>query len=226
MIVFDDVTLRYHYDEFDILKGASFTLVDGVNTVLADAQSGKSSICKLLLKDVAPTSGRICIDGVDICGISNSNLHILYLPRNPLFFERRSVQYNLGYPLSVRKVGKRERRARASVLAAQFDLPLDVKACKLSLQQRRFLAIARGLTVKRQIALFDSFFDGETLDFQYINSVLQHFSAVSSTLVIFTSDPQLAIGHTVVLDGGTTVFEGDAELAKQRVSELYWLSQQ
>ena len=32
MITFNDVTFRYPYDDFDVLKDASFTLHEGVNT--------------------------------------------------------------------------------------------------------------------------------------------------------------------------------------------------
>ena len=220
MIVFDNVTLRYPYDEFDVLKGASFTLHKGVNTVLADAQSGKSSICKLLLKDIVPTSGHIFMDEQDIASITNSNLDILYLPRNPAFFRRRSVQYNMEYPLIVRKVGKAERRNHVREIAEQFGLDIDVKVNRLTQAQIRTLALARGLTVKRSIALFDDFFDGDIADLDYINSVLQQFE----TCVILTSDTRQVNGHTVVLDGGTVVFEGDAEQAKQVVDSLYWLS--
>ena len=222
MIIFDDVKLRYPYDEFDVLKGASFILHEGVNTVLADVQSGKSSICKLLMRDIVPTSGQIFVNGQEISSITNSNLDILYLPRNPVFFESRSVLYNLEYPLKVRKMEKLQRRQVAHEIATQFGIDLEAKIRNLSLAQRRKLALARGLTVKRKIALFDSFFDGDEPDFQYINSVLQHFD----TCVIFTSDPRLAKGNTVVLDGGITLFQGDAEQAQQCVSNLFWLSRE
>ncbi|MCH5153117.1 MAG: ATP-binding cassette domain-containing protein [Clostridiales bacterium] len=220
MIVFDNVTLRYHYDEYDLLKGASFTLLDGVNTVVADVQSGKSSICRLLLKDVVPTSGQILVDGQEISSITNANLDILYLPRNPAFFERRSVQYNMEYPLKIRKVAHSQRKERVREIAEQFGMKLDVKVRTLNAEQRRMLALARGLTVKRKTVLLDDFFDGGTDDFQFVNSILQHFDRC----VMFTSDARIATGHTVVLDGGVAVFEGNAEQAKQAVSELYWLS--
>ena len=220
MIIFDKVTLRYPYDEFDVLKDASFTLEQGVNTVLADAQSGKSTLCKLLLKDIAPTSGHIFVDGLDISSITNANLDILYLPRNPVFFERKSVQYNMEYPLKVRKVGKTERKQRVRELAEQFAIDLGAKLHSLSPEQRRTVALARGLTVKRKTVLFDGFFDGDTPDIQYINGILKHFD----TCVILTSEPRIAMGNTVVLDGGITAFQGDAEQARQYVSKLYWLS--
>ena len=219
MIVFDRVALKYPYDEFYVLKGASFTLQDGVNTVLADIQSGKSSICKLLVKDFAPTSGQILVDGQEISSITNSNLDILYLPRNPVFFEGKSVQYNMEYPLKIRKVAKLQRYQRVRELSSQFGIPLDVKVGKLTCEQRRKLALARGLTVKRKTVLFDSFFDCDTPNMLYINSILQHFDRC----VIFTSDARLAMGNTVVLDDGVAVFEGTAQDARKEVNNLHWL---
>lgn len=221
MIVFDNVVLRYPYDEFDVLKGVGFTLTEGVNTILADAQSGKSTICKLLVKDIAATGGQIFVDGRLISSITNSNLDILYLPSNPVFFKRRSVGYNIQYPLKIRKVPKQQRQAVARELAAKFGLDFDAKVAKLSKQQQRTLALARGLSVKRKTALLDSFLDGETPNFEYINSIAQNFDCC----VILTSNPQFAVGHTVVLDGGVTVYEGDANEARQVVSNLHWLSQ-
>ena len=227
MIVFDNVVLRYPYDEVDVLKGVSFTLQQGLNTVLADAQSGKSSICKLLVKDVSATSGQIFVDGQPISSITNSNLDILYLPSNPTFFERRSVQYNLEYPLIVRKIRKDERHKRAISVAQQFGLDVGVKARSLTVAQRRTLALARGLTVTRKVVLFDGFFDScldnGAPDFQYINSVLQQFDMERTTCVILTSNKAIAMGNTVVLDGGKVVFCGDAAAAQQQVDSLHWL---
>ena len=221
MIVFDNVTLRYHYDDFDLLREVSFTLDKGVNTILADVHSGKSSLCKLLLKAVAPTSGRILIDGQDIASITNANLDILYLPSNPVFFERRSVQYNMEYPLKVRKVERSFRRQRANELCNQYGIDPLAKVRSLGDEQRRVLALARGMTVPRKTALFDGYFDGAT-DLQQVAGVTQLFDVS----VVLTSDVRLARGHVVVLDGGTVVYEGDAEQAQECVSNLYWLSKE
>ena len=220
MIVFDNVKLRYHYDDFDLLKGVSFTLIDGVNTVLADVQSGKSSICKLLLKDVAVTDGHVLIDGQDISSITNANLDILYLPSNPAFFERRSVLYNIEYPLAVRKYPKAERQEIAKRVAEQVGIDnLDAKVKNLSPQERRLVALVRGLTVKRKAVLFDDFFTQDNAE--TIEKALQLF--YGATCVILTSKAYLATGNVIVLDGGVTVYQGDAEGAIKTVSNLGWL---
>ena len=222
MIEFKDVVLQYHYDEFAILKGATFALSDGINTVLADTQSGKSSICKLLLKDVAPNSGKILIDGADICGITNADLGILYLPSTPTFFERRSVRYNLEYPIAVRKIAKKERRQRAEEVANSLGIDfLDVKVGKLTAEQRKLVALARGLTVRRKIVLFDDFFDGEDTTIERVKSVLAAFE--SATCVILTSDKWLALGNVVLLDGGVTAYQGDADGAVKTMDGLDWI---
>ena len=223
MIVFEDIKLRYQYDDFDVLKGANFTLIDGVNTVLADVQSGKSSICKLLVKDVAASSGQIFVDGKDVSSITNDNLDILYLPTKPAFFESRSVLYNIEYPLKVRKRPKMERQELAKHVAQQLGVDfLDVKLKKLNDSDRRRVALARGLTVRRKIVLFDDFFTDETYDIESIDKVLQLFEG--ATCVILTSDARKATGNTVVLDGGLTVYQGDADGARQIVNDLGWLT--
>lgn len=224
MIEFMGVALRYHYDEFELLKGVDFTLREGVNTVIADTQSGKSSICKLLCKEVAASSGEITVDGLKISSITSADLGILYLPSAPVFFENRSVAFNVEYPLKVRKIAKNERRKRVEQVAEALKIDfLDAKVKKLTAEQRKLTALARGLTVKRKIVLFDDFFEVEDgknpLD--SVENVLKLFDG--AICVILTSDKRLARGNTVVLDGGVTVFEGDAEAAKSVVDGLHWL---
>ena len=224
MIEFQNVVLHYHYEEYPLLKGTTFTLRDGLNTILADTQSGKSSICKLLCKEVAASSGKIIVDGKDISSISSAHLGILYLPSAPAFFDNRSVRANIEYPLKVRKVARYERRQRAEQVAAFLGIDyLDKRASKLTNEQRRLVALARGLTVERKVVLFDDFFQFDEADtsIEHIHRVLNMFSG--ATCVIATSDKSLALGNTVVLDGGVTVYEGDAAGAAQLIDGLQWL---
>ena len=223
MIEFRNVVLQYHYDEFTLLKGVSFTLRDGVNTVLADTQSGKSSICKLLCKEVAANSGEILIDGLEIKSITSADLGILYLPSKPTFFENRSARFNVEYPLKVRKVARADRQRIAEQVASSMGIDfLDVKVKKLTAEQRKLVALARGLTVERKIVLFDDFFnlDGDG-SLAYVDSVLDKFK--NATCVILSSDTRLAMGNVTVLDGGVAVYEGNSDGAKSAVDGLSWL---
>ena len=93
MIRFDDVVFRYPYDSFDVLKGATFCLESGINTVLCDLQSGKTTICRLILGELQPTAGKISVFG-NSPDEKNPAKNILYLPQKPVFFRNRSVLYN------------------------------------------------------------------------------------------------------------------------------------
>ena len=226
MIEFKDVALQYHYEEYALLKGVSFALRDGINTVLADTQSGKSSICKLLMKEIAANSGEIHVDGLQISSITGADLGILYLPSNPTFFENKSVRFNVEYPLKVRKVAKKSRREIAERVAASLGVDfLDEKVKKLTVRQRKLVALARGLTVERKIVLFDDFFeDGDgTATPEYVDGVLNCFKR--AVCVILSSNARLARGNTVILDGGLTVYEGDADEAIGVVNGLTWIGE-
>ena len=202
MIVFDKVTYRYHYEQFDLLKQLSFTLTDEVNTILCGEQGGKSSICKLLCNEIAPQSGTVTIDGIQ-CN-ENVDNGVLWLPNKPTFFEHRSVLFNIAYPLQVRKVAKLQRDIIAKQLAEQFGLPANTRVSKLTAEQKRTLALARGLTVERKVVLFDDFFHNT----QQLKQTLQLFP--DATKVILTSHANLATGHTVVIDCGECIYQGDA----------------
>lgn len=207
MIVFDKVTYKYHYEQFELFKQLSFELKDGVNTILCGEQGGKSSICKLLCNQIVPQSGSITICGIQ-CNAQADN-GVLWLPRTPAFFEGRGVLFNIAYPLKVRKVAKLQRDIIAKQLAEQFGFTADIKVKKLTCDQRRNLAIARGLTVERQVVLFDDFFSTK----QQLQQTLELFP--DAIKVILTSNASLATGHTVVIDCGECIYQGDAEGALQ-----------
>lgn len=218
MIEFNGVELHYHYDEYAVLKNLTFSLIDGINTILCDSQSGKSSICKLLTKQFKPTKGQILLNGQDICGITNEALGILYLSAKPTFFENRSVKYNVEYPLKVRKAPRAERENRFVELSRALALPqADVKLRKLSVTERKQVALARGLSVERKVVLLDDLCE----DIEEINRISQLFG--NALVVVLTSNADLACGNTIVLDGGNTVYQGTVDGALEVVSNLSWI---
>lgn len=224
MIEFCGVTLRYPYDEFAVLKNISFTLQKGVNTVICDSQSGKTSLCKLLCNQVAAESGNILLNGEEISRITNQDRGILYLSKTPAFFERRSVEFNVGYPLRLRRIPKSEIHQRVIQTAEKVGIAhlLQSKASKLNADNRIRLALARGLTVERKVILWDGLFDGDGITLS-IDEGLALFNA--PTQVIFTERTDVLLGNVVVLDGGECVYCGDAEGAKEVVKSLkYWLA--
>ncbi len=203
MIRFNDVHLRWQYEQFELLKGVSFTLERGINTILCESQGGKTSICKLLTKVVKPTSGSIEIDGVNLNDIPNKQLDLLYLSNKPTFFENRSVLYNVAYPLAVRKMKKAERIQQTMQLLAQYNMHCfaKTKVKKLSTEQRLLLSFLRGQNVARSIVLLDDVFEDIQLFEKY-----QLFSRFNQDCtVILTSNAQMQPGNVITLDNGLVV---------------------
>lgn len=218
MIEFKNARLHYHYDDYAVLKDVSCTFDVGVNTVLCDTQSGKTSLCKLLTKEFKLTSGQIIIDGQDISSITNQSLGILYMPAHPTFFENRSVLYNVTYPLRVRKFTKEQQLKRFEEIAVLTQLTnVKAKVKKLTLAERKRVALARGLTVKRKAVLLDDFCNSA----KQLDELVALFDG--STIVILTSDISLARGNVVVLDGGETVYQGNADGALNVYNKLNWI---
>ncbi len=218
MIEFREVRLRYPYDEYELFKGLSFTLDEGVNTLLIDTQSGKTSLCRLLVKDITATDGGIYVDGRELGGITNADLDILYLPGKPALFDRKSILYNIEYPLKVRKVPRRERREIALRCAEMTGVDVTAKTKDLDPSLRKRVALARGLTVPRKWVLWDDYFDSD----EEIERTMTLFGEASHILV--TSDSRQARGNTVLLDGGVSVYQGDAEGAREAAERLEWLT--
>lgn len=225
MIEFQNVSFQYHYEQYPLFQNVSFTLCDGLNVVLCDVMSGKTTLCKMLMGLLPPDSGKILVDGVDIYADKRHPVLLgdaLNLPAKPAFFSNKTVLFNLQYPLRVRK---QKNDQLVADLAKQFGLcdVLKSKVRNLSATQQKQLALARGLTIPRKTVLFDGFFD-ENADDRELSLPVVTKLFQSQMQVVFTTNAQLASGNVVVIDEKTCVYQGDADGAQKTVANLQWLS--
>ena len=220
MIELKDVQYQYHYDDFAIIKNATFTLSEPICTVAMDVQSGKSTFCRLFTE--LKYKGSILVDGTELSTISDADRGILYLPSNLAFFEHRSALFNILYPLKVRKTEKSTAKTIAYSLAEKLNITnlLSQKVCKLDVISRKLVALCRGLTISRKIVFFDDFFQS---DFPLSPEQIFELFPTAQKIVL-TSNCENLFGQVVVMDGGQTVFQGDKNSAKDYIStKLQWL---
>lgn len=101
-ISFENVSFSYQHGESDVLKDLSLRFEGGKRTALVGRSgAGKSTIVKLLLGIVPPTSGKVTADGQDLASVRLDTYfpHVGYLPQEPSVFDG-TIRENLAYGMS------------------------------------------------------------------------------------------------------------------------------
>jgi ABC-2 type transport system ATP-binding protein len=151
--------VSHAYGERKALDGVSFAIPAGTFTVLLGLNgAGKSTLFALVTRLYDTKAGAISVCGHNIRSAPGEALR-----RLGVVFQNRTldldltVTQNLDYHASLHGIGKREGRARADELLAQFELAdrKDDKARNLSGGQMRRVEIARALLHRPQLMLLD-----------------------------------------------------------------------
>jgi phospholipid/cholesterol/gamma-HCH transport system ATP-binding protein len=162
VIVFDHVSLAF--DDTVVLRDVSFELRRGHTKIILGASgAGKSISLKLILGLLKPDNGKIRVNGQLINDYTEEQMMKVRADIGMVFqegalFDSLTVAENVGYklyeetdqPLEI--VRKRVEEVLGFVRLSQF---IDRKPSELSGGQRRRVAIARAMTVKPRILLYD-----------------------------------------------------------------------
>ena len=100
-IDFNHVAFAYQADHA-VIEDIDFTLHAGQSVALVGASGvGKTTIAKLLLGFLTPTSGRICVQGVDLCDVDLADWHerVAWVPQQATLFQG-SVRDNIRLGMS------------------------------------------------------------------------------------------------------------------------------
>jgi cell division transport system ATP-binding protein len=106
MIVFEDVTKEYDLG-VKALQGVSFVIEKGEFVFVVGASgSGKSTMVRLLLKELEPTGGRIIVGGRDLARLKRSKVPLLRRNVGCVFQDfkllpNRTASENVAYALKV-----------------------------------------------------------------------------------------------------------------------------
>ena len=160
---------------FDLTKSyGGRTVVRGINVEVSSGEvvgllgpngAGKTTTFYMTVGLVAPDSGRVELDGVDVTDnpmYVRARKGIGYLPQEPSIFRGLTVEQNILAILQTMPLTGAQRRARTDELLAELNLtPLaKSQAYTLSGGERRRAEITRALVMQPKFILLDEPFAG------------------------------------------------------------------
>lgn len=216
MLIVNDLSFEYIKGN-TILDHISFNVTDGeMIAILGIRGSGKSTIAKILSKEIKKYSGEVLLNGNDIRDVSIKDMRILYLTDDYLLEERKSVIDNISYGLKLRKYPKEKIDKISSEVISRLGLVDNTKekVKNLAVRDKFKIAFGRGIARNPDLVILD-----EALikfDFSERVSLLKEIECIIAdkklTTIFLTEDVELLkvlSKRTIVLNYGEISFDGE-----------------
>jgi cell division transport system ATP-binding protein len=161
MISFQDVTKKYLAES--ALDKVSFSIDKGDFVFLVGPTgSGKTTIFRLIIRDLLPTDGNISIGEVDVINLPKKKIRLLRRNVGVIFQDLkllldRTVGENVMLPLQLSGVSDKEAREKAQEVLINVGLESHFEKFPLQLSggERQRVAIARALVFDPEVILAD-----------------------------------------------------------------------
>ncbi|MBV9518541.1 MAG: ABC transporter ATP-binding protein [Hyphomicrobiales bacterium] len=126
-------------------------------TFLGPSGSGKTTTLNMLAGFERPTRGRIMLEGRSVDRLPPYERNIGMVFQNYALFPHMSVAENVAFPLSVRKVEKRDMsaRVRRALEMVRLEAFSERRPAQLSGGQQQRVALARALVYQPSLVLMD-----------------------------------------------------------------------
>jgi lipopolysaccharide export system ATP-binding protein len=227
---------------FDLTKSyGGRTVVRGINLEVSSGEvvgllgpngAGKTTTFYMTVGLVAPDSGRVELNGVDVTDdpmYVRARKGVGYLPQEASIFRGLTVEQNILAILETMNMGAAERRARTKELLAELSLtPLaHSQAFTLSGGERRRAEITRALVMQPQFILLDEPFAGiDPISIADIRELVRELKSRDIGVLITDHNVRETldiVDRACIIYDGQVLFQGTPEalVADQEVRRLY-----
>ncbi len=230
VVEFKNVHFKYEGAEEDVLCDISFTALPGQTTAfIGSTGSGKSTLVNLIPRFYDVTEGEVSVSGVDVREVKLHDLreHIGYVPQKGVLFSG-TIASNLRYGKKDATDAEIEQSAEIaqamdfiSAKKEGFESAVSEGGSNVSGGQKQRLSIARALTKKSDVYIFDDSFSA--LDYRtdtQLRKALKPYTKQSTVLIVAQRvSTILHADQIIVLDEGRIVGKGTHEELMQNCPE-------
>ena len=226
-IEFENVNLRYADDLPLALEDVSFKIPAGKTIgIVGQVGSGKSTVASLLLRLMAPTTGRILIDGKPIESYDSHALRsfIGYVPQDSFLFSD-TIANNIGLAIAPDTEGRTELihkytqaaefEEEVRSLPKGYDTMLGERGVNLSGGQKQRASIARALAANPTILVLDDCLSAVDTDTEerILRNLKKESREVTTVIIAQRISTVAHADEIIVLDHGRITERGtDAAL--------------
>ncbi|ROO89668.1 putative spermidine/putrescine transport system ATP-binding protein [Actinocorallia herbida] len=150
--------VRKSFGGVEAVAGVDLDVHDGeFFSMLGPSGSGKTTVLRMIAGFEQATAGAVELDGRDVTRLAPFDRDVNTVFQDYALFPHMTVAQNVEYGLMVRKVGKKDRRARAeeALRSVRLDGFGGRKPSELSGGQRQRVALARALVNEPRVLLLD-----------------------------------------------------------------------
>ncbi len=214
------VVLKTYENGTKALKGVSFTINDGEFAFLVGPSgSGKSTIIKLITGEVAPTDGRVNVNGYDVGTLKLSKMPYMRRTLGVVFqdfrlIDDKSVYENVAFAMRVIGAPNKEIRRRVPYVLELVGLDANSRRRphELSGGEQQRVAIARALVNNPSLIIADE--PTGNLDpnrSRDIMRLLIEINNLSTTVLVVTHEKGLVnrfAKRVIAIDEGRIISDG------------------
>jgi len=200
MIIFENVSMHYRRSAVPALDNVSFEIADGEFVFLVgQSGAGKSSILRLLMREITPQAGTVVVDEVNVGKLRRRKIPVLRRKFGMVFQDFRllpekSVSENVAFAMQI--LGKTRKEIKQTVpqvldLVGLLDKS-NRRPNQLSGGEQQRVAIARALINRPSILLADeptgNLDPDTTID---IMRLLDQINRAGTTVLMATHDASI-----------------------------------